>query len=480
MSRVKFAFRLPALGSSQSLSIPDVFILGKEVSRPVLALPKEIDDQPVRWLKAGSKLPDDLLSKSGLTLASDDYVYFEMSDSQHQATWRLSEAESNPAEVLFAWAVFDEDSEGNTIGAINYWIDPKNHLDVALDLPKAAQLIGIQAGTNGAVWHASKPGTVRILMQPNYLPGQLRVLLRWPKRAYVAASLESFSVQLPVIDAEGIKQMPIAVLSSATLESVETFQEQATASQLDLRDRMAATQVDAMLADRWSKLLLKSLPVVSDLRADEFVGWMRNWSPEVVGLQGFQALTETSNASDNDRDTVIGFWNWYLEQTTIAKAELRNTDLRDGSPADSVPVESGESSVLFAIDSGKPVASTVSGLLRANADWYLVDSPNQDASAGLTLKFTNERQEQATTPLAIASILFSVVSGILYLLFQRLRNRTNAILAVHAWLYWAFLAALAWLLLPVAWPSIVIAISSIGMLAGQLMNSRRRQLAMRR
>ncbi len=480
LSRAQFEFRMPALGSSQNLPIPDILFLGKEVSRPALALPKRIDDQPVSWLKAGRKLPDGWLAKVGLTSTSEDYVYFELSDSQQQATWRLSEAEKTPAKVLFAWAVLDEDSEGNTIGAVNYWINPNNHLDIALDVPKSAQLIGIQASTNGAVWHAVKPDQVRILMQPNYLPVQLRVFLRWPDRTHITTSAGLYSVQLPIIEAEGVEQVPIAILSGARLESAATNHEQAVASLLNLREPVAATQIDALLAERWRSLLMKSLPVVSDLRADEFVGWMRNWSPEVVGLEGDQSFTAMSNLNESSRDTVGSFWAWYLERTTLSNAELRKSELLESPSADNLALQSDPSSVLFAIDSSRPVASTMLGLSRPKANWYLVDLPNQGENVNLTLKLVPVRWQPSVVPFAIASIVLLMTSGLLYLLFQRLRNRTNEVLAVHAWLYWAFLAVLAWLLLPVAWPSLVIAMSSMSMLAGQLLSSRRRQLALRR
>lgn len=478
--RVKFAYRLPALGSSQSLSIPDVLILGKEVIRPVLALPNQIDDHPVRWLGAGRKLPDDWLLKSGLTLASEDFVYFEMSEAQQQATWRLTEAESNPAEVLFATAVVDEDSDGNMIGAVNYWVDPNNHLDIILNLPQGAQLIGIQAGTSGAIWHEYKSDAVRIVMQPNYLPVQLRVLLRWPQRERVNAISDTFSIQLPSIDAEGTKQMPIAVLSKSILQRAESQTGQSPASDVDLREQMAATQVDALRADRWCKLLLKSLPVVSDLSAAEFVGWMRNWSPEVVGLQSNQALTATSNSPANDRDTVGGFWSWYLEQTTMSKSELRNAEPLDSALVNTEPVQDNAASILFAVDRSSPISSTLSEFPHADVVWYLLDLTNEDSHSVMTLTFENQPQEHATTRLALAAVVLSLTSGMLYLLFRRLGQRTSEILAVHAWLYWIFLASLAWLLLPVAWPSLVIALSAFAMLAGQLMSSRRRQLAMRR
>lgn len=475
VSRIKFAFRLPALGSSQSLPIPDIYILGKEPRRPVLALPKIVDDQPVRWLRAGRKLPDDWLSKSKLEL-SDDFTFFETSDSQQLATWRQSDEESYPAEVLFAWAIIAEDNDGSLSGAINYWIDPNNHLDVSLQLPEDSQLIGIQSGSSGAVWYPNKNGSVRILMQPNYLPVQVRVLLRWPKRTMASRADKSFELKLPVIDAAGMKQMSIAVLSDAIIDSVESMQNQGAATQFEVQDGIAATQVDAMLADVWSKLLLKSLPVVADLNVDEFSGWMRNWNPEGTGLQPFQVFSGRSSPSDANRDTVASFWSWFIEQTTAAKFELRSA-VAENSPMDSI---STRDAVMLASEFVKPNVANLSSLPRAGAVWYLVDCAKQERPTAMKLKFKSERREQTIAPKAVVAIMFCMGSGLLFSLVRRLRARTNEILSAHAWLYWAFLAVLAWLIFPVAWPSVVIGMCSVGMATGQLMNSRRRQLALRR
>ena len=469
MSRALFNFRLPTLGSSQSLNIPDVFFLGETVSRPVLALPTKVDGQPVRWLRAGRRLPDDSLSKSGLTLESANFVYFEMGESQQRTSWRPSETESNPAEVLFAWAVIDQDSDGSTIGAVNYWIDPKNHLDIAIELPIAAQLIGIQTGSNGAVWYSEKPGSVRVLMQPNYMLVQLRVFLRWPSGADKGMSFETFRVQLPEIDAEGIKQFPIAVLSADKLVSVKSQHATTSAPKLLAGDRMDASHFSSLLATRWTGLLSKSQPVAADLNDDELASWIRNWMPEVIGLNRVQALGDIGITGDVAGETVGGFWKGYLEQILASKTDHRDIESLLGNEADA----------LSALEQVNPHATSVLVSPGASAEWYLVDLQNENSSNDLEFLFAHDSKRPATAPLAIAAILTTTASGLMYLLFRRMYDRTNEVLSKHAWLYWAFLGALAWLFLPVFWPSIVIALSSLGMLTGQLLNTRRRQLAMR-
>ncbi len=484
LMRARFAFRLPAVASSQSLTVPDIFFLGQEVSRPILALPTKIDAQSVRWLRAGRRLPDDWLTKSGLGLTNEECVFFEMSDSQQQVAWRPSETASNPAEVVLAWAVLDQDSDGHVIGAINYWIEPNNHLDVALNIPSTAQLIGVQSGSTGAIWHAEESGSIRVLLQPNYLPVQLRVLLRWP-------TLEApmSRIPLPTIQAAGIERMPIAVLATASdLVNVEAILDETTSEELRLRKLNAASQVDAMLADTWSKLLLKSLPIASDLQDEEFSGWIRNWSPQAVGLQGLLSLNpglssglnpgmNTGDTSNAERDTVAGFWNWYLNQTTASKSELRDSGTQISS---SIKDELSETNALFAIDAIGAVSETMSELPGGNAKWFLVDVPRRASSATLSLQLLNTPEEQPKTPLAIAAVIACLISLVLYLLYRRARERAFEILASHPWLYWVFLAFLAWLFIPVVWPSVVVGLSSIGMLCAQMLNSRRRQLAMRR
>ena len=232
---------------------------------------------------------------------------------------------------------------------------------------------------------------------------------------------------------------------------------------------MSASQFDSLLAIRWTDMLSKSQPVAADLNDDELASWIRNWMPEVVGLNRSQSLVGIGSTGDATREGVGGFWKGYLEQIFASKTEHRDIESLIGNEADA----------LRAIDQANPQSTGISVFPGAEAEWYLVDSQNESASNDLEILFAHDLERSATAPLAIAAILTTVTSGMLLLLFRRLRELTNGVLSKQAWLYWAFLAALAWLLLPVVWPSVVIVLSSLGMLAGQLLNSRRRQLAMR-
>ena len=189
--------------------------------------------------------------------------------------------------------------------------------------------------------------------------------------------------------------------------------------------------------------------------------------PEVVGLNRSQSLVDIGSTGDVDGETVGGFWKGYLEQILASKTDHRDVDSLLGNASDA----------LRASDQVKPHATSIFVFPGAAAEWYLVD--NESARNDLEFVFAHERIRPATAPLAIAAILTTTASGLLFLFFRRMRDRTHEVLSKHAWLYWAFLGTLAWLLLPVFWPSVIIALSSLGMLTGQLLNSRRRQLAMR-
>jgi hypothetical protein len=48
------------------------------------------------------------------------------------------------------------------------------------------------------------------------------------------------------------------------------------------------------------------------------------------------------------------------------------------------------------------------------------------------------------------------------------------LLAVQPWIYWLQLAALAWFLLPISWPSWVLALTAVAMFSSQTLETRRR------
>lgn len=469
-SRVSFTFRLSALGSSQSLAIPDVAFMGARGARPVLALPKTIDEQPVQWSRAGRRLGADWLAKSGVALKSDDFVCFELSDVQQQTSWRPAQLDGKPAEVLFQWATIDQDAQGNVTGVINYWIDPNNHLDVAAVIPASAELIGVQSGSSGAVWHRDDKQKVRILMQPSYLPVHVRLLLKWKGTRELSTTQRAFELEMPTLEAAGTKRMAIAVDGEAVLRGLRGEQVDAPESRAALE--IEADQFEEMLAERWSKLLLKALPVVSDLSGEELSSWIRNWSPSVATLARTQVIPASADANgtetDVERETVGEFWDWYVDQLSDFEFE--------GMSALPLSAEMQAISSKLGLKPSE-VVQTVAALA-SDAKWYVLDLPADDELAMLVL--VEPLDEQQSWSMALPLIGLLVGSAGLWLAMLRLRGRAAELVAQQPWLYWVLLSVLCWILLPSVLPSIVIGLCALGMTISQLATSRRRQLALRR
>lgn len=493
-ARASFAFRLSALGSSSSLAIPDIVFLGERAIRPTLALPTKIDGQPVRWSRAGRRLDNQWLQNSGLSLASQDYVSFEMSEVQQQASWRPAKLESKSPEILFQWATIEQDTVGNFVGSVNYWMNPNSHLEVAATIPSGVELIGVQTGTSGAVWHKGSKGKVRVLMQPSYLPVHLRLLLKWSDVAVAQPTGDCFGLDLPAIDALSPKQMPVAIKSPMDMRvsfgdwtEAVTRSEHVNAPELEPLVEFDDLQFNAMKADRWSKLLLKTLPVVSDLDGEELASWIRAWSPSVASLATSQPIASSGGANSDfdeaDRDTVLEFWDWYLgqlsefdievlsmvppasEQDKAVSGRSRMVDQRFGG--------AGATGSFDRVDAAKTVDE-----FAGDAKWYVVET-GEVANAKLALRIEAPEVEPAATPWLFAAILFASSTGI-YLGARRVQRRAAELLAQHPWLYWAMLAGVCWLIFPIAWPSIIIAVCAVGLIISQLLSTRRKQLALRR
>ncbi len=490
-ARASFTFRLSALGSSSSLAIPDIAFLGERSIRPMLALPTKIDDQAVRWSRAGRRLDNEWLAKSGLMLPSDGFVTFEMNDVQQQASWRLAKVESKPAEILFQGATVEQDATGGSVGSVNYWISPNSRIDIGATIPQGAELIGVQTGNAGAVWHSGELGEVRVLMQPSYLPVPLRLLLKWPRSNSDPSSRSDFNLLLPVIDASAPMQMPIAIRASADLVAVsnvlpETVGDQEHINEADPMLKMDYSQFGALKADRWSKLLLRTLPVVSDLDGEELASWLRTWSPSVAVLANTQAIPSNAGSSSDfdeaDRDTVGEFWDWYLGQLSEFDIEVLSSLPPAGLPPANDFVHRSSSQLLlndslFIHSSGEAGGEPIGEVTR-DAKWYLVEMP-ETANAKLTLRIEAPAVEPAAMPWFVAGLLIVGSAGSFFAV-RKLRSKIAELLDQQPWLYWAMLAAIGWLLLPIAWPSVIVAICAIGMIVSQIVSTRRKQLALRR
>jgi hypothetical protein len=307
---------------------------------------------------------------------------------------------------------------------------------------------------------------IRILLQPNYLPVHLRMFVKWSK-AEALEQLEA-NLLLPTLETIGSNQVSLALKTTRPARvQIKTAmgtkgKSEPGAARGAFVPMTDATQVAADTATRWKNLLLKSLPTVSDLNSDELASWLESWSPRVVRLKGEQRFP-ISDAADTDKrqyENVAQFWNWYLEQLDAGDGDLLNS--------------------LSAFAETEPEVANDSPLLHSDfepsAQYY---APEFDRGEGVTqyLSVQGLPNETISKPRLSAAALLCLASGLGFWLILRLSKLTLEILSLRPWLYWAFLAMLAWLILPAVWPSLVIAGSAISLFVSQFFSSQRRSYA---
>ena len=221
-----------------------------------------------------------------------------------------------------------------------------------------------------------------------------------------------------------------------------------------------------------AKLLLKTLPVVSDLDGEELASWLRDWSPGIAAVRRTQGLPKNPDPSapetDVDGKTVGEFWDWYLEQLSDfdvdvvsaipPTAEMREISSRLGLKASDV------------VEADVPSST--------DAKWYVIDWPESSEQIAMELVETRKVPNTFAVALPLVALLFA--SAGVWFVVRKLSNRMGEFVAQQPWVYWLVLAAACWLFLPSVLPSALIAMCALAMTVSQLATTRRRQLALRR
>jgi hypothetical protein len=475
LTRVAFNFRLPSLGSSQSIAIPDIQLLGKSSQRPVLALPTQIDRQPVRWTRAGRRLSDEWASQQNIGLASGEFVYFELDGQQQQTTWSPVEIESKSPELLNAIASLTDRGGGNVAGVMDYWIEPNANLELTGQVPSGCELVGVRTGSLNAVWNLEDARKLRILMQPSFLPVRVRLYVKWKlsiTKPNVHPDTDEISLPVPRLDVANFRQLHVAIQSVNEIQKL-ALHNPTSSTGLEESPRQATT-IDGQstsfsiasraLAQAWKKLLMKAPPVATN--TGELTSWIKDWSFSNIGLSGQYVMPRSTTDPETLRDqTVAEFWRWYVGRFDEGVAQV----IDDAVPNENLDDEEVEQ--MLHISS--------SGDRRLPIRWFMIENPNQDLRHGnLILSRTVAEDDLGQRIWASVAIFgFSIVG---YWFAPRLRRTALDFVATNPWIYWMLLAALVWLIVPVVWPSVVILGCSVGMLLSQFAANRKRALAYRR
>lgn len=454
-TNVSLTFRLDTATSLQALAIPDVRVLGAKPIRPAVALPMEIESEPVQWSGGGRPVGpqwQDDLSDRLADNGSPKYQYFLHDENQRQATWEVLQRTRQSARLLMSKLTIATLNSREITGFVDYWVDPRGQLSLPIKIQPNVSVIGVLSGGHPAHWQRPEGSDrVNVLLQPNYLPVNLRLLLAWKiaddqtngvatDKNKAQAEWGSVSLTLPSVvqgnEADVSNVAPVRML-------VQLPDTQWEAANSDAR----AISKDSVL-EAWSAAVLTGSRLAGGLNDPERRAWLQSWSPNRLGIETSASLPGTLSDSTGAARSVGEFWTSMCEQMQLPAALGFDGGNAGGPNVDS----SGEVGVF------EPQA-------------WLSESLVQIESSELQLYRIMPR-DSWTSRVAAAMSLALIALALAYL-GGKARSRYFELLAAQPWLYWLQLSVLAWLFLPAEWPSWVLAFTAAAMLLGQFVDYRR-------
>ncbi|MFO1062584.1 MAG: hypothetical protein U0892_01750 [Pirellulales bacterium] len=312
-TRISLTMRLSVSGASQSITIPDINILAESGSRPLVALPNEINQPPVRWTQGGRALPSDYLQRQGIDdVDLSNYSLFDLGPTKTQAVWQPRRQEERVARILLTQLRVQSRQGRMEPEEITYWIDPRNQIYLDLAIPNDMELRGAELNGRATTWSKSDDGRFRFLMQPSYLP--IAITLKCHRRTdslIDAAAPDSFS--LPQVSAQPLGDMlvefvgPVGSLNSLLVECTTSSR----AQELDLQSMQAAR------AAAWAEMLRLALPTAADRSPEELRAWLPFWEPQSLRLPTTtpvpndprsSSTVDNLSSSDEKELTAAEFW----------------------------------------------------------------------------------------------------------------------------------------------------------------------------
>lgn len=450
ITEVEFSFTIPSTPTSQSMAIPHISILTESPSRPLLALPDSVDGQKVAWSPPGHRLdspPRVSLGKAWL----EGYQFFEVEPATTQVSWKRFQAVDRNAQLLVSRLTLLDHQLGRIAGVADYWLSPHGQKDFSLTLPEHCQVLGVDIGGRPALW-SQEQRQLNILLQPNFLPLVVRVLLQWETN-----NLESMALALPlVVNADANEQ---------TLQFVENhlpnLRVDATLG------NSIKTSIQQEVSQLWMQLVVESFQTIRKRSPHETRRWLELWNPSLIGIdnqivlqpdQPTLSVLELSPvvAEEPVSQTANDLW--------LRMCELLQPKNEMENDSESLEVERA------AVPEGEPTDEWPAHALTPGPREFirLANQPDK-----LTL------MEVATvsgwTAQWIAAGMLATAAILVVLLAKRLGSIYLKLINVQPWVYWLQLGVVAWFLLPLTWPSWVLVATAAGLLATQLIQNQRRQ-----
>ncbi len=513
-AQISLAFRLPASGASQTITIPDIRLLNTSTQRPALALPDSVAGQSVRWSQVGRQLPASWLQSQELGhLQVEGYSLYEAGSSQLQAQWQASDSSGQQPCVLFTEIAFDSPQTHRSIesgsplhATICYWVEPRGDAYLELEMPDRCELVGVHCSDRPISWTQSSDKSLRVLLQPSYLPIPIELYVKWTRPIEHASHLKT--LPLPKLAAT-ISGPMVAGMPSITNDSSNNISLESTSAKL-------STAAHAELVGQaWARMLIASAATAADREKDELRSWMQNWHYSKIGLKANVSIA-----------VPVSFFNGRIVPDSIASAlaAASSAGTTSGSPTSSTTAQGtsnqAASSSLGGVGGGGATsaqtggdeirttvddfwrviypyeaiverfpdrvnqervnqdranpdrisAARVSGM-RANYEWWRF-VPGQDGHIdSLTFRTITENNLDVQRYSWAAILLLA--SGLTWVLASRLLSVRLLEWADRVWPVWIALAGAAAILLPIIWPALVIALGSVILIARRFRESRR-------
>lgn len=300
-------------------------------------------------------------------------------------------------------------------------------------------MLGVEVSGAAALWNLSDTRGLNVALQPNYLPVNMVLLLQWN----VDDREKQLTIEMPQPLVDQIQQDMLVFLTA------EVPFELITSRPMDSLDGPDESQ----LLKRWVIMLASTVKSQTSVKPNELRTWLASWHPSRFGFSADATIdpswTETlSRDLDDDEDgsvTLIEFWQGLVP---------------DSDASDSL---------------SHSMPPRVSGIKQAGS-LALTGRPRQlVALAGNRLTFAPPDLRERLMPRGLAATLLAAFALLALVVAARLKRLYFELLSNHAWVYWLQLAAIAWVLFPLAWPSWAIAALAMVMLVSQLTDRRGRR-----
>ena len=475
VTTVEFSFSLPNIASTQAISIPPVNVITDQLVRPSLALPDQLNGRVIHWAQAGrrlAELPESLVSDEW----REDYQYYELDSSQLQVSWRRFEEAPQSSMLYLTRATLLKYEPRWVSGYVDYWVRPSGQVNLELSVADSCEVLGVEIGGRSGVWRLDGQ-KLAVLLQPNVMPVHVRVLVHWRVDA----------------DQQTTLTLPHVLNTTSDTNALHFVDNQLLLQRVKIDAPLAVADSQRIrLLQRWAEVILEAWPRANARPVDQTQAWLLSWHPRVLGLDGVQAIEsllpadklqgfDASNLGELSSLSANELWQRLWLQSKLREASrsrasgsTRADDQQSAPPAeedaDMTPIVSTELEQLVGREPRR--SNRVSRQLLSYDG--LPDATSHADVSPLVLQLEVPPKETSWSAQLSAAGLLSAAALLVLWLATRGAAVYMRLLAAQPWIYWLQLAALAWFLIPVNWPSWVLTLTAVTMFTSQLLETRRR------